>query len=214
LRGGGDPRRAGGEAIANHDDVAADGAGARIVDQALATWGRLDALVNNAGIEQHASFHRIEMQEFRRIVEVNLMGTVAVTHAAWRHMRAAGHGRVIVSASSAGLHGLHGLSAYAASKAALVSERSRVNGQVIVAGGGLARRATTVELDRLIEIGDAFDATDASAHLLDTSLVVAGVGRAFADGRASYEEFAAQVGKRGSQGCHDAGSVPQSNSGQ
>ena len=262
-------RAAGGEAIANHDDVAADGAGARIVDQALATWGRLDALVNNAGIEQHASFHRIEMQEFRRIVEVNLMGTVAVTHAAWRHMRAAGHGRVIVSASSAGLHGLHGLSAYAASKAALiafarslaaegaaldvfcnaiapyaatrmtsphvtdpaerrataperiaplvaalVSQRSRVNGQVIVAGGGLARRATTVELDRLIEIGDAFDATDASAHLLDTSLVVAGVGRAFADGRASYEEFAAQIGKRDLQDCHDAGSVPQSNSGQ
>ena len=55
-----------------------------------------------------------------RIFDVNFFGTLQVTHAAWQHMRAAGHGRVLVSTSSAGLHGLHGLSAYAASKAALI----------------------------------------------------------------------------------------------
>ena len=111
----------GGTAIANHDDVCDDGAGERMVQQALEAWGRLDALVNNAGIDQHAAFHKIGLDQFRQIVEVNLMGTVAVTHAAWRHMRQARHGRVIVSSSSAGLHGLHGLSAYAASKAALLA---------------------------------------------------------------------------------------------
>lgn len=114
-------RASGGTAIANYDDVCDDGAGERMVRQALEAWGRLDALVNNAGVDQHAAFHRIGLQEFRRIVEVNLMGTVAVTHAAWQHMREAGHGRVLVSSSSAGLHGLHGLSAYAASKAALLA---------------------------------------------------------------------------------------------
>jgi NAD(P)-dependent dehydrogenase (short-subunit alcohol dehydrogenase family) len=114
-------RAAGGTAIANYDDVCDQGAGERMVQQALDAWGRLDALVNNAGIDQHAAFHKIGLDEFRRILDVNLMGTVTVTHAAWRHMREAGHGRVIVSSSSAGLHGLHGLSAYAASKAALLA---------------------------------------------------------------------------------------------
>jgi len=114
-------RASGGTAIANHDDVCSDGAGARMVGQALDSWGRLDVLVNNAGVEQHAAFHRITLEDFHRILAINLTGTVDVTHAAWTHMRGAGHGRVIVSASSAGLHGLHGLSAYAASKAALVA---------------------------------------------------------------------------------------------
>lgn len=112
---------AGGVAVADHEDVCADGAGGRMVARALEAFGRLDALVNNAGVDQHAPFHRIGLAEFREIFEVNFFGTVEVTHAAWVHMRGAGHGRVIVSASSAGLHGLHGLSAYAASKAALVT---------------------------------------------------------------------------------------------
>jgi len=114
-------RASGGTAIANHDDVCDDGAGERMVRQALDAWGRLDALVNNAGIDQHAAFHKIGLEQFRHIVDVNLLGTVAITHTAWRHMRESGHGRVVVSASSAGLHGLHGLSAYAASKAALLA---------------------------------------------------------------------------------------------
>ena len=114
-------RAAGGEAVANGDDVCADGAGLRMVEQALVTWGRLDVLVNNAGVGQHASFHKIPLAEFRSIFDVNFLGTVQVTHAAWPHLRTAGHGRVLVSTSSAGLHGLHGLSAYAAAKGALIS---------------------------------------------------------------------------------------------
>ena len=111
---------AGGEAVANGDDVCGDGAGERMVRQALETWGRLDVLVNNAGVDQHAAFHKLDLASFRAIFDVNFFGTVQVTHAAWAHMRSAGHGRVLVSTSSAGLHGLHGLTAYAASKAALI----------------------------------------------------------------------------------------------
>jgi NAD(P)-dependent dehydrogenase (short-subunit alcohol dehydrogenase family) len=114
-------RAAGGEAVAHHDDVCAEGAGERMAATALGAWGRLDALVNNAGVDQHMPFHRIGLEDFRRIMAVNFDGTVAVTHPIYRHMRDQGSGRIVVSISSAGLHGLHGLTAYAASKGALLA---------------------------------------------------------------------------------------------
>ena len=233
---------AGGEAVANYEDVCTVGAGERMVAQALGAWGRLDALVNNAGVDQHAPFHKIDLAAFRAIFDVNFLGTLQVTHAAWAHMRAAGHGRVLVSASSAGLHGLHGLSAYAAAKAALialartlaaegasrdlfcnaiapyaatrmtrmhvserdrsamtpelvaplvcalVSEKSRVNGQVIVVGHGWARRAASVELDERVYVGP--DApVDASAQLQGPLLDVPGVCREFRDGLEAFKDF-------------------------
>ena len=112
---------AGGEAISQHDDVCSDGAGERLLHTALERWGRLDALVNNAGVDQHVPFHKITLDDFRRIVAVNFDGTVAMTQPIYQYMRERRHGRIVVSVSSAGLHGLHGLSAYAASKAALVA---------------------------------------------------------------------------------------------
>src|SRR5512143_43042 len=112
---------AGGEALANYEDVCSDGAGERMVRQAIDAWGRLDVLVNNAGVGQHVPFHKIDLAAFRTIFDINFLGTLQVTHAAWTLMRSAGHGRVLVSTSSAGLHGLHGLSAYAAAKGALIS---------------------------------------------------------------------------------------------
>jgi NADP-dependent 3-hydroxy acid dehydrogenase YdfG len=201
---------AGGEAVANYEDVCAAGAGERMVEQARGTWGRLDALVNNAGVDQHATFHKIDLETFRHIFDVNFLGTLQVTHAAWQHMRAAGHGRVLVSTSSAGLHGLHGLSAYAAAitddatraamspdyvaplVSALVSERSRVNGQVIVTGGGWARRCATVEADSLVYVGPGA-AADASAQLQAEPWRIAAVCREFRDGRESYEEFFSRI---------------------
>ncbi len=111
---------AGGEAIANEADVCDSSSGTAMVAQALATWGRLDAVVANAGVDQHQAFHKISVDEFRRIFDVNFFGSLYLAHAAYAHMRANRHGRIVVSTSSAGLHGLHGLSAYAASKAALI----------------------------------------------------------------------------------------------
>jgi NAD(P)-dependent dehydrogenase (short-subunit alcohol dehydrogenase family) len=111
---------AGGSAAASEDDVRDPASGERMVQQALDQWGRLDALVANAGIDQHAPFHRVGLEAFREIFEINFQGSLWVTHAAWARMRAAGHGRIVLSTSAAGLHGLHGLSAYSASKAALI----------------------------------------------------------------------------------------------
>jgi NAD(P)-dependent dehydrogenase (short-subunit alcohol dehydrogenase family) len=114
-------RDAGGVAMPNFDDVRDPRTGEQLVEQALDTWGRVDALVNNAGVDQHRPFHRLTIAEFLDVFEPNFQGTLYATHAAYGRMREAGYGRIVVSASSAGLHGLHGLTAYAASKGALIA---------------------------------------------------------------------------------------------
>lgn len=113
-------RAGGGEALPDWEDVRDPDSGLRMVDRAIGAWGRLDALVNNAGVGQHLPFHRLTIAQFRDIFDVNFYGSLYVTHAAFAHMRTAGYGRIVVSTSAAGLHGLHGLSAYSASKAALL----------------------------------------------------------------------------------------------
>ena len=238
-------REAGGEAIANYDSVEdphsrASGSCSRRID----AWGRIDVLVNNAGVDQRSSFHKVSVEQFRAgSLYINFYGSLYVTHAAYPRMRAAGYGRIVVSALHAGLHGLHGLSAYAASKAALigftralaiegkshnvltnaiapfaatpmtarqgnlpeefmttmrpefvapvvtllVSEQTRLNGQVIMAGKGMFRRAANVEsggfgysdpaqvtpemleadIDRLIDMSGAVEFSDAMASFRD-----------------------------------------------
>ncbi|MES2973912.1 MAG: SDR family NAD(P)-dependent oxidoreductase [Pseudomonadota bacterium] len=114
-------RAGGGEAVANYASVEDPASGRDMVQQALDTWGRLDVVVNNAGIDRARSFGKFDMKDFLEILEVNFHGSLYVTHAAWNVMRDAGYGRVLVSASSAGLHGGAGLSAYAAAKGALIA---------------------------------------------------------------------------------------------
>jgi NAD(P)-dependent dehydrogenase (short-subunit alcohol dehydrogenase family) len=113
-------RQAGGQAIANYDSVEDPRTGERIVQQALDAWGRIDVLVNNAGVDQRSTFHKVSVEQFRQIFDINFYGSLYVTHAAYARMRAAGYGRIVVSTSVAGLYGLHGLTAYSASKAALI----------------------------------------------------------------------------------------------
>lgn len=114
-------RAAGGEAVANYASVEDPASGREMVQQALDTWGRLDVLVNNAGIDRAKSFAKFELNDFLEIFEVNFHGTLYATHAAWKAMRQAGYGRILVSASSAGLHGGRGLAPYGAAKAALIA---------------------------------------------------------------------------------------------
>jgi len=113
-------RQAGGQAIASYESVEDPAAGERIVQQALDAWGRVDILINNAGVDQRSTFHKVSVEQFRQIFDINFYGSLYVTHAAYARMRAVGYGRIVVSTSVAGLYGLHGLTAYSASKAALI----------------------------------------------------------------------------------------------
>jgi NAD(P)-dependent dehydrogenase (short-subunit alcohol dehydrogenase family) len=110
----------GGNAVAEYSSVEETGAGERILERALEAFGRLDALVANAGISEGRSFHKQNMDDFRRVVEINLMGTANVLQPAFRHMYEQRQGSVVVSTSVAGLYGEHGLPAYSASKAAVL----------------------------------------------------------------------------------------------
>jgi NAD(P)-dependent dehydrogenase (short-subunit alcohol dehydrogenase family) len=113
-------RAAGGEAIANGASVTDFDAVQAMVRDTIATWGRIDILVNNAGILRDKSFAKMDLADFRTVVDVHLMGAVHCTKAAWPHMIEAKYGRVVLTTSSSGLYGNFGQANYGAAKMALV----------------------------------------------------------------------------------------------
>ncbi|GGW13721.1 putative short-chain dehydrogenase/reductase [Streptomyces capoamus] len=112
-------RAAGGQAHADgHDVASADGARA-LTATALERWGRLDALVNNAGISILRPLAELTDDECRRVLDTHAGGTLNMLRAVWPHMAAAGYGRIVNTCSDA-LFGDTGLSAYAAGKGAVL----------------------------------------------------------------------------------------------
>jgi len=109
-------REAGGSAVANHDSVTD---GEKIVQNALDAFGRVDVLVNNAGILRDKSFARMEDADWDLVYRVHLEGAYKVTHAAWPHMREQNYGRVIFTSSTSGIYGNFGQSNYATAKLGL-----------------------------------------------------------------------------------------------
>ncbi|WP_313279660.1 SDR family oxidoreductase [Stutzerimonas balearica] len=109
-------RQAGGTAVANHDSVTE---GARIVEQALDSFGRVDVLVNNAGILRDKTFHKMEDADWDLVYRVHVEGAYKVTRAAWPLMREQGYGRVIFTASTSGIYGNFGQSNYGMAKLGL-----------------------------------------------------------------------------------------------
>ncbi len=112
---------AGGDAAAEHSDAADPGAGEAMVVAAMERWGRLDICVANAAIGTGGMFHRQPAAQFGEVLEINLHGSIRLARAAMAVMRPAGYGRIILVASTGGLHGDIGLSAYAASKGGLLA---------------------------------------------------------------------------------------------
>ena len=110
----------GGEAIASTASVTDFAAVQAMVQQAVDAWGCIDILVNNAGILRDKSFAKMEIADFRLVLEVHLMGAVHCTKAAWPHMVERKYGRVVMTTSSSGLYGNFGQSNYGAAKMALV----------------------------------------------------------------------------------------------
>ncbi len=113
-------RAAGGEAIANGASVTDYEAVQAMVQQAVDAWGRVDILVNNAGVLRDKSFAKMEMADFRFVMDVHLMGAVHCTKAVWALMSAQKYGRIVMTTSSSGLYGNFGQSNYGAAKMALV----------------------------------------------------------------------------------------------
>jgi NAD(P)-dependent dehydrogenase (short-subunit alcohol dehydrogenase family) len=113
-------KAAGGQAVANYDSVAEQKAAANIVKTAVDAFGTVDIVVNNAGILRDKSFPNMSMDDFLFVLQVHLMGSVYVTHAAWPILRAKTYGRVVLTSSSSGLYGNFGQTNYSAAKLALV----------------------------------------------------------------------------------------------
>jgi NAD(P)-dependent dehydrogenase (short-subunit alcohol dehydrogenase family) len=112
---------AGGRAVADYGDVADPHTGEDLVALALSTYGRLDFCVTSAAVSAPAMFHKTTVEAFAAVQTVNVLGTASVAAAAARHLRAAGGGRIVLVASTAGLHGEPTVAAYAASKGAVIA---------------------------------------------------------------------------------------------
>jgi len=112
--------RAGSDALAIPADVTDAPAIERAVDTVVAEWGRLDVLVNNAGIVRDATLGKVSDDDWTATLDVNLRGTMIGTRAALRPMRAAGAGRILSATSVVARMGNYGQTAYAASKAGII----------------------------------------------------------------------------------------------
>jgi NAD(P)-dependent dehydrogenase (short-subunit alcohol dehydrogenase family) len=112
--------QAGGEAFAHGANVAKYDEVEDMVKQAMDKWGRVDILINNAGILRDKSFTKMELADFQLVMDVHLMGTVNCTKAVWDIMRAQNYGRIVVTTSSSGMYGNFGQSNYGAAKMAVL----------------------------------------------------------------------------------------------
>jgi NAD(P)-dependent dehydrogenase (short-subunit alcohol dehydrogenase family) len=113
-------KEAGGEAVANYDSVATPEGGQNIVKTAVDTFGRIDIVINNAGILRDTSFKNMTAEQLEPVLDVHLKGAFYVTQPAWAHMRDQGYGRVVNTASGAGIFGNFGQTNYGAAKMGLV----------------------------------------------------------------------------------------------
>ncbi len=110
----------GGAAVAEYSSVATPDGGAAIIDKAFEEFGRVDIVVNNAGILRDKAFHNMEVDQITAVLDVHLRGAFYVTRAAWPHMRQQGYGRVVMTSSASGIIGNFGQGNYGAAKMGMV----------------------------------------------------------------------------------------------
>lgn len=111
---------AGGVAMAAPASVTNEQEVANMVNMASERWGGVDILVNNAGILRDKSFAKMDMADFRLVVDVHLIGAAVCSKAVWSQMRERNYGRIVMTTSSSGLYGNFGQANYGAAKMALV----------------------------------------------------------------------------------------------
>lgn len=111
---------AGGEAMANGANVANFDEVEAMVQQTMDQWGRVDILINNAGILRDKTFAKGSLEDFKLVLDVHLMGTVNCTRAVWNIMREQDYGRILMTSSGSGVYGNFGQSNYGSAKTAVV----------------------------------------------------------------------------------------------
>lgn len=131
---------AGGRAVANYDSVARPEGAAAMVASALDTYGRLDAVVNNAGILRDRTVEKLDWDDVQAVIDVHLRGAMHVTKAAFGPMKQAGYGRLVFTSSNAGTFGNYGQAAYGSAKAGLVG----LSGVVSIEGAKHGIRSNVV----------------------------------------------------------------------
>lgn len=109
-------KAAGGEAVPNYDSVSEWDSAQNIIKTAIDTWGKVDILINNAGILRDKSIMKMEILDWDLIMAVHLSGTFFCSKAAFPHMREAGYGRILSTSSAAGIYGNFGQTNYGAAK--------------------------------------------------------------------------------------------------
>ncbi|BBE33280.1 SDR family NAD(P)-dependent oxidoreductase [Sphingosinicella microcystinivorans] len=116
----GEIRAAGGRAVADMSDITDRAQAASIVDHAIAEYGRLDIVLNNAGIIRDRTFVKKELDDFEAVFAVHFFGSVYVTRAAWPHLMEQNYGRVLFTTSVSGTLGSFGQADYGSAKTALL----------------------------------------------------------------------------------------------
>ncbi|MGY6500461.1 MAG: SDR family oxidoreductase [Acidimicrobiales bacterium] len=192
---------AGGEAVANTDSVASQAGGEAIVQTALDAFGRVDIVVNNAGILRDKAFHNLTPDLLDPVLQVHLYGAFWVTLPAWQLMREQNYGRVINTTSAAGLFGNFGQTNYGAAKMGLVGftkalaqEGRKRNVLANVIAPGARTRMTEDLLGPIAESLDPEAVTPVVIYLASDQCKVTGQILSVAGGRVSRVVVAEPLG--------------------
>ena len=121
----------GGDAISNGSSVTDKAGVKKLIDDAMAAYGRIDILVNNAGVLRDKSFAKVTLDDFEFVVDVHMMGSVYCTKAVWPIMVEQKYGRIVMTSSSSGIFGNFGQSNYGSAKMGVVGLMNtlRIEGQ-------------------------------------------------------------------------------------
>jgi NAD(P)-dependent dehydrogenase (short-subunit alcohol dehydrogenase family) len=164
-------RAAGGEASANGASVTDQKDIEAMISDTLTRWGRVDILVNNAGILRDRSFLKMEIEDFRTVVEVHLIGSAICAKAAWGAMRDQNYGRIVMTSSSSGLYGNFGQSNYGAAKTGCVGLMNVLH----LEGAKYGIRVNTLAPTAFTRMTEDVGIPETAQKLLTTEAVTAGL---------------------------------------
>lgn len=183
-------RAAGGDAVASTDSVATAAGGESIIATALDHYGRIDALIHNAGNVRRAPLTQMSYKDFDAVLDVHLRGAFHVVRPAFPVMCAAGYGRIVLTSSIGGLYGNHGVANYAAAKAGVLG----LTNVVALEGAAAGVRCNAIIPGAVTRMAEGLDTS--AYPPMDPALVAPTVGwLAHEDCTVTGEYFVAIAGR-------------------